>query len=438
MRIIAIANQKGGCGKTTTAINLSASLAFLGKKTLLVDLDPQGHSTLGLGYSLESFGKSLYDVLSPVQNQIPLEEVIQQVAENHYLVPSQVILSAIEQQLAGVYGREEKLMEKLRPVRSQYDYVLIDCPPNLGLLTFNALRAADELIIPVEPSFFSVNGLKKIRETVGLIEETLKHHITIHALLTLFNGRSNFNQKILLEMQHLFENQLLKTIISQNIRLREAAQTGKSICDFDRKSTGFRDYMNLATEIIERQSPQISTSKEIIIREKKQDNMMIGREERVQIADSFNIPTQMDREIDVNIEEGPIWRLSNSKNHETEGKETERLEEEWRIKQKYPILLKDGVILGYSDPQAKMVQVAGDFNNWVNEAMDMSGGNTGHWMKYVSLAPGRYRYKFIVDGEWTVDWQNQITEPNPYGGIDSVIVIGKSSEEILDERSSKI
>lgn len=415
MRIVAIANQKGGCGKTTTAINLSASLSFLGKRTLLVDLDPQGHSTLGLGYNVENFNKTLYDVLSPRENQASLEEVILRINENHHLVPSHVILSAIEQQLAGVYGREEKLMEKLRTVQSHYDFVIIDCPPNLGLLTFNALRAADELLIPVEPSYFSLQGLKKIRETVDLIEETLKHHITTHALLTLFNSRSNFSRKILSELQLFFKDQLLRTTINQNVRLREAAQAGMSVCDFDRKSTGFRDYMNLASELIERGSvTRLIESYQAA----ETESPISFNETRTEIADSFILPD--DPVIEISTAD-KIWGEATSLKQDT---------------LQFPALLTDGVILGYNDPHAKLVQVAGDFNNWVNEALDPTDLQRGIWEKFIPLAPGRYRYKFIVDGEWTVDPQNSVSEPNPYGGIDSVIVISRMPEEILNERSS--
>lgn len=421
MRIIAIANQKGGCGKTTTAINLSASLAFLGKKTLLVDLDPQGHSTLGLGYNVENFNRSLYDVLSPHENQISLEEVILQINSNHHLVPSHVILSAIEQQLAGVYGREEKLMEKLRTVQSHYDFVIIDCPPNLGLLTFNALRAAEELLIPVEPSYFSIQGLKKIRETVNLIEETLKHHISTHALLTLFNSRSNFNQKILAELQQFFKDQLLRTVINQNVRLREAAQVGKSICDFDRKSTGFRDYMNLASELIERGSVR-KLVEQYRAAEPEIDVEVSFNEARAEIADSFNIPEE--QVIETALTSSEIT------------KESRVQTEDSKSNLNFPMTLTDGVILGYNDPNAKLVQVAGDFNNWVNEAMEPTDSKNGLWEKFIPLAPGRYRYKFIVDGDWSIDPNNEVTEPNPYGGIDSVIVIARMPEEILDERSS--
>ncbi|MBI4398998.1 MAG: AAA family ATPase [Candidatus Omnitrophica bacterium] len=424
MRIVAIANQKGGCGKTTTAINVSAALAILGKKTLLVDLDPQGHSTLGLGFRLESFEKNLYDVLSPNADQISLEEVIQRIHPNHHLVPSCIILSAIEQQLAGVYGREEKLMEKLKPVEMLYDYVIIDCPPNLGLLTFNALRAAEELVIPVEPSFFSVHGLKKIQETVALLEETLRHRLAVRALLTLFNERSNFNRKILAQMKELFHDQMLHTVIHQNIKLREAAEAGKSICDFDTQCSGFRDYTNLALELMSRPggNPDVSAGefKEPSC-ELNQQIVTVSEEIKGQIADSFHrVPVQGETGSERPSEVIPVKPQKS----------------EWPGP-KYPVLLKEGVIFGLFHLEAKKIQIAGDFNNWVNEPLQLANEEPGRWIKYFSLSPGRYRYKFIVDGEWTLDLENPLTEPNPYGGTDSVIVVGTSHKEIPNERSSK-
>ncbi len=435
MRIIAVANQKGGCGKTTTAINLSAGLSFLGKKTLLVDLDPQGHSTLGLGFDMENFEKSLYDVLSPLQNQTSLEEVIIPVNSNHHLVPSQVILSAIEQQLSGVYGREEKLLEKLTTIKDQYDFIIIDCPPNLGLLTFNALRAADELLIPVEPSCFSIQGLKKIKETIVLIEETLKHRVRVHALLTMFNGRSNFGQKIFSELQQLFQSQLLNTVIHQNIRLREAAQMGKSICDFDRKSTGFKDYLSLSSELIEKGAAE-DLNKPIAAEDNQNYSENVAQpvpESRAQYEDGFDVPIS-DPEIHIEETITSAEILENSASV-TSCDSHEKADVELK---KFPMVLTDGVILGFVNGKAKLVQVAGDFNNWVNETLENTGHKEGLWEKFIPLSPGRYRYKFIVDGEWTVDPQNAISEPNPYGGIDSVILVKDINRAILNERFSKV
>ena len=403
MRVIAIANQKGGCGKTTTAINLSSGLAYLGQKTLLVDLDPQGHSTVGLGYDVSRYEKSLYDVLSPFEKPAALEEVILQLSANHHLVPSHVILSAIEQQLSGVFGREEKLLEKLNSVESQYDFAIIDCPPNLGLLTFNALRAARELVIPLDPSYFSLQGVKKIRETVELIRETLKHHIDLRVLLTQYSSQSNFNRKILEQLTLEFKDRLFKTVIKKNVRLQEAQEQGESIFEFDQKSTGFNNYLELSKEVLE--GKEISSSTEGVEQPVHEAHEKGHPEENsfiLKVNDGINLP-----------------RNSYSD-------------------KQCPAQLKEGVLFGYQDTRAKLVQIAGDFNNWVNESMDSDPSRPGHWEKLIALPPGKHRYKFIVDGEWTVDPQNEVLESNPYGGTDSVIQVAHLNEEELDERSSKV
>jgi len=424
MLIISVANQKGGCGKTTTAINLSASFAYLGKRALLIDLDPQGHSTIGLGFDADQIKKSLYDVLSPAQVATSLEEIIIHVNSNHHLVPSQVILSAIEQQLSGVYGREEKLLEKILSVGDQYDYVIIDCPPNLGLLTFNALRASQEIIIPAEPSHFSIQGLKKIHETVDLVRDTLKHHIKTHVLLTLYNSQSNFNKSIVSEIRELFGEEVLTSVIHQNIKLKEAIRVGKSICDYDPKSKGFRDYISCACELIERHAEKKTVSNVVYLdnhleKENKLDNTESIVSELLEdgVHDSETIEN-LELKID-STENGTI----------TLGKTTPT---------SYPHLEKEGVTFGFIEKEARLVQVAGDFNNWVNESMEKTSGNSGVWEKFFDLAPGTYRYKFIVDGEWTVDPFNDLTEPNPYGGIDSVLEISEIKEENLNERTSEI
>jgi len=209
MRIIAVANQKGGCGKTTVSVNLSASLAFLGKKVLLIDLDPQAHSTLGLGVKAEEVTRSDYDIFDVEEGvsaripdlRIPLSNFL-------HLLPSEVVLSAVEQKLAGAPERENRLFRKLQDIQGEYDFVFIDCPPNLGLLTFNALRAARELIIPIECSYFSLHGLAKISETVKLLMNALGHNIAVRALLNDFDGRTRFSRRIQEELQRLFSQKL--------------------------------------------------------------------------------------------------------------------------------------------------------------------------------------------------------------------------------------
>ncbi|MBI4372734.1 MAG: ParA family protein, partial [Candidatus Omnitrophica bacterium] len=251
MRTIAIANQKGGCGKTTTAINLSASLAFLQKRVLLIDLDPQGHSTCGLGIKAEFLDKTSYDLFQDGLSSI--SELILPVNDYLSLIPTHVILGQIEQERTNPQKYNQKcLASRIAQLEDTYDYVMIDSPPNLGLLTFNALSAAGEVIIPIEPSFFSLHGLAKIFETLDSVQKNENRKIRIHALMTRFEKRIKLSREIQEEVRKHFKEQMFICTIDENIRLKEAAASGKSIVDFDRESVGFRNYMGLAIEVIER------------------------------------------------------------------------------------------------------------------------------------------------------------------------------------------
>jgi chromosome partitioning protein len=187
MRTIAVVNQKGGCGKTITAINLSAFLALAGRRVLLVDMDPQGHSTLGLSAGGVEFARTLYDVLlsDTRRPQTTIGDITHPVSENLGLAPSDILLSAVPEALAGLPGRENVLTRALTELRDPYDYIIVDCPPNVGLLTFNALKACTEALIPMDPSFFSLHGIGKLLETFDLLEQETGHRISARVLITL-------------------------------------------------------------------------------------------------------------------------------------------------------------------------------------------------------------------------------------------------------------
>ncbi len=247
MRIIAIANQKGGCGKTTTAINLSASLAFLQKKVLLVDLDPQGHATCGLGVRAEFLEKTSYELFQQTNDSIL--DFIVPINDYLSLIPTYIRLNQAETENTAGRDRLKNCFAKLP---EDYDYVIIDSPPHLGLLTFNAFSASQEIIIPIEPSFFSLHGLAKISETLQSVKQGENRNLRIHALITRFEKRVRLSREIHEEVKKYFKSQLFMTTIEENVRLKEAAAGGKSIVDFDRQSIGFRNYMSLAIEVIER------------------------------------------------------------------------------------------------------------------------------------------------------------------------------------------
>lgn len=247
MRILSVVNQKGGCGKTTVSINLAAALAKKNKSVLLIDLDPQGHAGLGLNVDPDDYERSMYDVL--LQPAVEIDDVVIPVLENLDLAPSTVVLAGVEQELADKAGRERRLAAKLSRLRKNYDYVVIDCPPSIGLLTFNALTASGETIIPVDPSFFSLHGLHKVRETLELLREELEHDVHIRVLANNYNSRTNFSRDILYEIENFHGDSMLKTTISHTVKLKEAASRGQPIVKFDARNRAAKEFLALAEEL---------------------------------------------------------------------------------------------------------------------------------------------------------------------------------------------
>lgn len=254
MRIISIANQKGGCGKTTTAVNLAAALAGNGRKVLLIDFDPQAHATVGLNIETKN---NIYHCLSKLTPQkAALEDIIVNVTTNLDIAPSGIILTTIEQELANEIGRENRLQETLSAIsNSNYDYAIIDCPPNLGILTVNAICAANEVIIPVEPSRFSVEGLGRLIDIINLIKERLEHRVDFKVLVTIFDSRLKYSFKILADLRNRFRENMFSTIIHVNVKLKESQSFGSSVLDFDKYSRGAKDYYSLSKEMIKTEAP---------------------------------------------------------------------------------------------------------------------------------------------------------------------------------------
>jgi chromosome partitioning protein len=251
MRIIASANQKGGCGKTTTAINLSSSLSLKGQKVLLIDFDPQAHATMGLNVKPGELEKSIYDVVTPTKNEpLGIEDILWSIRENFDLAPSNIILSAFEQELSGLEGREDRLLQAIQPLEGKYDYVVIDCPPSIGHLNFNALRAAEEVIIPIDMSLFSLRGVSKLLEIIILLKDKVGHDIRSRALITMFDRRTRYSRIVLEKVKAEFQSNVFETVIRYNIRLRETADFGLPVGDYDKHSIGHEDYGNLADEIL--------------------------------------------------------------------------------------------------------------------------------------------------------------------------------------------
>ncbi len=248
MRILSVVNQKGGCGKTTISINLAAALAKRKKDVLLIDMDPQGHASLGLNIDPEDYERSTYEVL--MLSDVELDQIAIPVIEHLDVCPGSVVLAAVEQQLADRPGREKRLLAKLQSLRRPYDYVIIDCPPALGLLTFNALVAAQEAIIPVDPSFFSLHGLHKVRETIELLREDIGHEVQLRVLANNCNSRTNFSRDILYEIENFHGDSMLRTVITHTVKLKEAASRGKPITKFDPSCRAAKEFAALADELL--------------------------------------------------------------------------------------------------------------------------------------------------------------------------------------------
>jgi len=360
MRVIAIVNQKGGCGKTTTTVNLAGALAADGARVLVVDIDPQAHATLALGIDPDKLDENIYEILAEPDGSERLQQIIVAVSEGLDLAPSGIVLSALEQKLASerVDERTERLSAALDALpEDTYEYVLIDCPPNVGLLTFNALRAATEVIIPLETSRFAIHGVEKLLETIALLTERIGHDLSVRVLTTLYDGRTRFARATLAEIREIFKDMCFDTVIRLNVKLREAAARGKPIGSLAPSANGALDHAALAVEV--EASPPMQSEvtlpsgpaeyppREVVVRFRD------ANANDVRIAGDFNgwVPDKGVRSL---IE---------------------------------------------------------------------SEGQTRVWTKILRLPPGTYQYRYVVDGEWREDPENPELISSTVGGRNSVLVV---------------
>jgi chromosome partitioning protein len=249
-RIIAITNQKGGVGKSTTAVNISAYMGFYGYRTLLIDLDPQSNSTSGLGISPLDFKESVYDIL--IHEQEPEEIILNTGYKNLEIIPSSIQLAGAEVELVSSLKREFKLKEAVSKIENEYDFIIIDCPPALGLLTINALTAAKEVIIPIQCEYYALEGLGQLLNTINLVKKNLNSDLKIKgAIMTMYDSRIKLSGQVIEEVKNYFSEKVYKTIIPRNVRLSEAPSYGKPIIEYDPECKGAEAYNNFTKEVIE-------------------------------------------------------------------------------------------------------------------------------------------------------------------------------------------
>lgn len=380
MRVIAIANQKGGCGKTTTAINLAAALGRNGRKVLLIDLDPQAHASLGLNVESQD---SIYNVISRLTpRKLRLENIVKRVENSFDIVPSNILVGTLEQELADEIGRELKLSEVIAPAKENYDYILIDCAPSLGILTVNALRASDELIIPVETSRFSIQGVDHLLDIVNLVRDRLNHALQCRVLITMFDSRLRHSFAMLETFRQKFSELLFDTIVHTNVKLKESAVLGQTVGVYDKYSRGTKDYYTL--------------SKEIICAEKKQPSVAEVPAPAAAGVDNKAFSAKMETLINREIKD---------------------------VQQLFPVRFS------YDAAAAKSVFVTGSFNDWSLDDHCRLKQVDGKWEAVLALKPGVYKYQFIVDGVWKEDPRNPNKERNSFGDVNSLVEVTASCKE---------
>jgi chromosome partitioning protein len=313
----------------------------------------------------------MYDVFLQEAGGQPtvLRDVIRTVRENLDVAPADILLSAIPETLAGLVGRENTLSDAIAGIRDLYDYVVVDCPPNVGLLTFNALKACSEAIVPMDPSFFSLHGIGKLLETFDVLAKETDHHVTACVLVTLYSGRTPFVKAVVDEIHHHLDGRHFDTVIRYSVKLAEAASHGVPIADYCKRCAGFDDYQALAAEVLQQEAA-------------------MPKSRRVTMEGNATLASADDN---------------------CAGPST-------------PAVTSEGVIFTIEALDAERVHLAGDFNDWTLDGSEMDPMG-GVWKKVVKLPPGRYRYRYVIDGRWQRDPLNAAVEPSAYGGHDSVLVV---------------
>jgi chromosome partitioning protein len=403
MRTIAIVNQKGGCGKTTVSINLASALANRNRRTLLVDIDPQSHCAVGLAVPEEQIEQSIYDILISNGRGEPLRlsEVLWQIADGFELAPASIDLAAFEQQMSGIADRENCLKSVLEQARRDYEYVIIDCPPSVGLLTFNAIRAATDVIVPVETGYFSLHGLSRQLETLSVLCKQCSQQINVMVLASMYDIRTKMGREILAELRKHFAAHMFKTVINFNTKLKEAASLGQPISEYDPASKGHKNFRSLAEELVGTDT-QMHRAELVSSLQTKLEAISASAEELLSSAQ----------------QPAAAQQAQTPEAAEAKGLDA-KLADLYGVQQ-----IADAVMFTTLYPRASTVQIAGDFNNWQPDQTPLTKiADNGVWQIKLPITRGKYRYRLVIDGQWQQDPYNETTELNPYGELNSVLEV---------------
>lgn len=437
MRTIAIINQKGGCGKTTTAINLSAAAARRGQRVLLIDLDPQGHCALGLSVPSGAIERQIGDaLLADLNRPIDVSEITWQAGDNLDLIPSSVRLAALEAISGGLSrlpDRDRRLEQLLRWVAGRYDLCILDCPPHIGLLTFNALRAAGEVIVPVETSYFALQGAENQIRTIETVGRRIGRALSVILLPTMFDDAVRLSQEILEELRRRYTEIVAPVTIRYCCSLREAASFGQAIFEYAPESSGRRDYEALARWIESRRpapaaAPGFSESAheatapavETCVGPMWPRPATEPGNRAAELAQRARYLLQRRHEALAETCDSPVHSATPAAPLPTTLAIPPHGPEEGSIVQ-----FGQRVRVTYRSPEtARQVFIAGDFNAWTPQQTPMRYSESlGGFEAWLTLTPGRYRYRLVVDGQWIIDPGNPRTEPSDSGQLHSLLSV---------------
>ena len=443
MRSIAIINQKGGCGKTTVSINLAATLAAKGQRTLLVDMDPQAHCAMGLAVPESQIEHSIADLLRRgLDGSLAIAEVTWQIARNLDLVPSTMGLAAVEQQLAGASDRDRRLAQVLSPAQDDYELCVIDCPPSIGLLTFNALRAADEVLVPVETGYYALQGSIKQEQTINMLARRAGHEVRFKVLPTMYDVRTKLAREILGELRRQFGDKLLPVLINFSSKLKEAASFGQPITEYDAASRGMQDFerlaawllshpprrpggqsahaatrpgMTRAAELAERARALTARTAELTARLASDPDIKRQRLAPASGAPASGAPATGTAPIDAVGAEAAIATAG-----DPDARADRRLDRLYGAR-----FTAQGLLFVQPVGDARQMAIAGEFNGWDPATLPMQhDAALGVWQACVPVTPGRYRYQLVVDGQAMPDPHNPRSEQDGDGRQCSVVEMG--------------